>query len=501
MIGYIWTRESNLYDEEKYSMKSQVEACLERARADGVTVPPENIYRVQFSGVDLFEIPELDQLFQRLETDRKTPKRIYCYRQDRMIRGKEGEEIFYITTRFRRASASVVFVQDGKDLDTIAGKIQTLVEGIAAAKEVDKIRDNTMRGKRKRVGEGKLWGLGRDKFGYTKNRERGIAEIDDAQAETIRRLYREADEGKGLLTIAKDLNLDGVPTSFARRGERKSQWHPATVRILLRDPAYKGEVWAYRHGGEPIRMPDGLFPAIVDAGLWDRVQKRLDANRGEKARNQKRPALLRGLIFCGVCGSRMYLAAQHGIPYYRCASGFLRRHEVAFIVCQGKSVRADRIEREVWDRFIWLVNNPEEFISALQVNRAAGVVEQLRARIGVVSGRIRQIETEQERLVKRLRQAGGRVAALIEAEIRQIETERGGLQNEAATLEAQLREEQSWRIDVDQIYARCHELSVETSGNLTFDQRRKRLEEWRIAVVANGANWALGDRAHLSSSK
>jgi len=36
MIGYIWTRESNIYDEEKYSIKSQIDVCREAARADGV---------------------------------------------------------------------------------------------------------------------------------------------------------------------------------------------------------------------------------------------------------------------------------------------------------------------------------------------------------------------------------------------------------------------------------------------------------------------------------
>lgn len=495
MVGYIWTRESNVYDEEKYSLKSQLDACIERAAEDGVSVPPENIYRVQFSGVDLFEIPELDQLFQRLEADKKTPKRIYCYRQDRMIRGKEGEEIFYITTRFRRARASVVFVKDGKDLDTIGGKIQALVEGIAAAKEIDKIRDNTMRGKRKKVMEGKLWGLGRDKFGYRKNREQGIAEIDEGQADVVRRIFREVGEGKGLLTIAKDLNHDGIPTSFARRGEKRSQWHPATVRVLLRDPAYKGEVWAYRHGGEPLRMPDGLFPAIVDAVLWDRVQQRLDTNRGEKARNQKRPALLRGLIFCGVCGSRLYLAIQHGIYYYRCSSEFNKRHEVSFTVCQGKSARADRIEKEVWDKFVWYVNNPAAFVEALQINRTAGAIEGLERRRDVVFSQIRQKETEQERLVKTLRQEEGRVASLITDEIRKLEVERRGLQAEADAIKAQLHQQQGRRIDADQIYARCHELSVETSGALTFDQRRARLEEFRITILANGLIWDFASSA------
>lgn len=489
MIGYIWTRESNVYDEEKYSIKSQLEACREAAEKDGVIIPPEREYEVQFSGRDLRAIPELRQLRDLLERNKAERQTIYCYSQDRLIRGEEAEDIFYLLVEFRHFNAAVKFIKNPLDLTTIAGKIMALVAGHEAAGEIHKIKDRTMRGKIQRVKEGKLWGLGRDKFGYRKDREAGIAEIDEEEANTIRRIFREVCEGKGLMTIAKELNRDGVPTSFAAKGERKSQWHPATVRVLLRDPAYKGEVWAYRYGGEAYRMPDGLFPPIIDSLTWSRVQERLDTNRGEKLRNSKRPALLRGLIFCGLCESRMYPAKQHGLYYYRCASDFLKRHESNSHSCASRSVRADWIESEVWKKIVRLASHPNEMIEMLELDQAVGAVDQLTERVAGLRRRIEEKEVEQERLARRLRKAEGRVASLIESEIRQLETERAGLLAEAGVIEKELSEHRSFHVNAEQVYETCHKLAVEIADEITFERKRKFLEELRMVVISNGRVW------------
>ena len=498
MIGYIWTRESNLYDREKYSMKSQLDACREAAQADGIEIARE--FQVQFSGVDLWTIPELTEL-REIVKQTEGSKRIYCYSQDRLARGEEGPEIFWLLFELRRAGAEVVILKNPVDLGNIAGQIMTLIAGHEAAGEIHKIRDRTLRGKRERVKGGKLWGLGRDKFGYRKDREQGIAEINEPEAETIRRMYRECDAGKGNQAIARDLNRDGIPTSFSGRGECRAQWHPSTIRILLRDPAYKGEAWAYRYRGEALRMPDGLFPAIVDTALWDRVQERLETNRGEKARNEKRPALLRGLIYCRECAARMYIIHQSQFRYYRCSFNFLKRYQNGFEKCPSKLVRADRVEREVWQAFVWLVNHPDRLIESLDMARTVGIVDQLQSRMAVIRGQIDQKGAEQERLARRLRKADGRVANLIEKEIEQIETERANLMAEAFQVETQLSEQQTWKLEADQVYATCAKLAAEVAGDVSFDRQRECLEQWRIGILASGSVWQITSTAYLFSSK
>src|SRR5262245_32077345 len=84
-IGIIFARESNRYDKTVYSLTSQVEACLERARAEGVVVEERHVFREQFSGRDLHKMPKLGEMRRLLES---TPgrKRVYCYAQDRLFR-------------------------------------------------------------------------------------------------------------------------------------------------------------------------------------------------------------------------------------------------------------------------------------------------------------------------------------------------------------------------------------------------------------------------------
>lgn len=500
MIAYIWTRESNLYDKERYSIKSQLDACREAAKADGVEVARE--FSVQFSGRDLWAIPELTELRELIQRT-EGPKRIYCYSQDRLVRGEEAFDIFYLIVEFRRYGAEVKALKSPLDMKNIAGQIMTLIAGHEAAGEIEKIRDRTQRGKKRRVQEGKLWGLGRDKFGYRKDKERGTAEIHEVEAETIKRIFREVCEGKSLMTVAKDLNRDGIPTSFTSRGERKAQWHPATVRVLLLDPAYKGEVWAYRHGGEPYRMPDGLFPAIVDAANWQRAQERLEINRGEKARNKRRPALLRGLIFCATCGARMYFVSQSAIDrfYYRCSSDSATRHEVKNKRCGGSSVRADWIEAVVWGKVVRSLQDPDQLIATLDLSRTVGIAEQLQSRLDVIRRQIAQKGDEQERLARRLRAAAGRVASLIEAEIEQIETERQRLQIEEAEVSAELHEQGSAMVSVEHIRGICSQLTPTMRDEASFDEKREALDTLRIVVIANGRDWELQTFAFLCSSK
>lgn len=165
--GYIWARESNEHDKEIYSIKEQLDACLEQARRDGVLVPPENIFRVQFSGVDLFKIPELKLLWQRIEADDR-PKVIYCWVQDRMLRGKKRTDIFYVTTRCREANAKLFLVKKQIEATaaTIGQDIEVLVDGHKASTEIEDIIDRTWtRGRLKRMKEGKVSNAGPNKYG------------------------------------------------------------------------------------------------------------------------------------------------------------------------------------------------------------------------------------------------------------------------------------------------------------------------------------------------
>lgn len=98
---------------------------------------------------------------------------------------------------------------------------------------------------------------GRRPYGYRFTA--GRWEIDEGEAETVRRIYSDflrLYAHATLSELAADLNVDGVITA------RGASWHASTVRAILVNPVYCGE--------------EGL-PAIVEPATFAAAQRRLDA--------------------------------------------------------------------------------------------------------------------------------------------------------------------------------------------------------------------------------
>ena len=172
-----FARESNIWDKNEYSLDVQTEANQANARRDGLTIA--HSFREKYSGVDLWAMPELTRLRSLLQA---TPGRkvVYVYAQDRLVRGEEGEDIFWLLVEFRRYQTEVRFHLNPVDLTSIAGKIQVLITGNEASNAIQKIIDRTWtRGRLKRMREGKIPNSGPEKYGYRRNRDTGKAEITE----------------------------------------------------------------------------------------------------------------------------------------------------------------------------------------------------------------------------------------------------------------------------------------------------------------------------------
>ena len=72
------------------------------------------------------------------------------------------------------------------------------------------------------------------------NRTGTRVEVNEAEAEIVRRIFDQYLAGAGLREIAKGLNADGVPSS---RG--KPTWDPSGVRVVLLNRKYTGD-WSWK---------------------------------------------------------------------------------------------------------------------------------------------------------------------------------------------------------------------------------------------------------------
>ena len=103
-------------------------------------------------------------------------------------------------------------------------------------------------------------------------------------------------------------------------------------------------------------------PALVDEETFERVQQRLEDNKRFASRNSKVPSLLQGMAACSSCGYGYYrtstiTSAGKKISYYRCLGSDDYRYQGGR-VCRNKPVRADCLDRAVWDHIVCLLATP-----------------------------------------------------------------------------------------------------------------------------------------------
>lgn len=162
---------------------------------------------------------------------------------------------------------------------------------------------------------------------------RSIPVIDEAEAETIRRIFRLYAEGTGHKRIACILNAEGLRAPYdVEYGKRAGKgWGHSTIRAMLSNERYLGKwVWNKRKwvpvpnkkAKRALRRPPSEWVtrdvpelAIVPQDLWDRVRTRqADRKATSKGRAHGEatvtPYLLSGLLRCGTCGSSMSIVSR-----------------------------------------------------------------------------------------------------------------------------------------------------------------------------------------------
>jgi site-specific DNA recombinase len=144
------------------------------------------------------------------------------------------------------------------DTATPMGRTVFAILAGMAEQERQVITERTFLGRREKASRGGFAG-GAAPLGYKKDRQGGLVE-DGEGADTVRRIFAMKGEGATLQAIANALNADGVPTA------RCGKWWPATVRYVLDNPKYRGQVeYLFRwNGSESHIVRPGSHAVLVD---------------------------------------------------------------------------------------------------------------------------------------------------------------------------------------------------------------------------------------------
>lgn len=493
-----FARESNVWDKNEYTLDAQIEANLENARRDNLAIA--HTFREKYSGVDLWAMPELTRLRSLLQA---TPgkKVVYVYAQDRLIRGEEGDEIFWLLVEFRRYQTEIRFHLNPVDMTSIAGKVQLLFAGNEASNEIQKIFDRTWtRGRLRRMKEGKIPNCGPAKYGFRRIKASGKAEIVEEQAVNIRRAADLKEQGFGYITIAEMFAKEGIPSPTGKR------WSSTAIRNFFIDPAYKGEGygWRWSKKGPKIRirdekdwikLADDAYPAIIEPERWNRLNSQMEHNKGIKARQVKQLWLLRGLVVC-VCGAAAYhvrcgnknsktnpkdLIYRH----YQCArKDTERKKSGAPRVCFEPRANAPDLEAKVWAQVAEILKSPDQIQSLIESSHA-GTERNLDQEIDTLTKAEAGKAAEIKHLASRLRTASPLVADHIEAEMIAAETERRVIASQISRLQQQASEQNLFQSQIKSLTYMAMQIA-DKLDTAPLELRRKVLESLPFIYTLRG---------------
>jgi DNA invertase Pin-like site-specific DNA recombinase len=236
-------------------------------------------------------------------------------------------------------------------------------------------------------------------------------------AEIIYELHdKEIDDSK----IAEFLNQKHIPTG------RETMWLPATVCHMLADEFVIGRAAIFAHKyvkesgrklrqfkrpkDEQILLPDGVVPPILvtedgkpDIALFERVQKRKQANQTGAPRNNQHPDkyLLRGgYIKCGYCGTVMRTASptreKNGVRYrYVCINNAYTANKCD----KGNKITAHIVDNYAWSKAVEIIRDPSQVDRKLEARRKEDPNAERRE---YITGELAKIKASRARLMKRL---------------------------------------------------------------------------------------------------
>jgi site-specific DNA recombinase len=516
----IYTRVSTAAQEDGTSLAAQAVACQKKAEEIGAQVI--NYYEETMSGGLYLARPGIQQALSDIESAKADT--LIIYRLDRTGRDLDG--LRDIRRRVERAGGQLVFA-DGLNFEQNAvGNFMFTQIGAVAELEREMIRDRTTKGLRALAASGKMPARSFAPYGYRIVKkadvikgefapgEEGTYHVIEEQAAVVRLIFEQYLQLPSLRALVGWMAENGYPSPTG-----KPNWLPASLRQVLTNPVYKG-VGVYgrrRHRFDEKRLERGCAiqfsraaprdewttfptPAIVSEELWEEANKRLQT--GNAQRSGPRGAVptyqgkgvhksrysLTGLVFCPLCGSRMYAMRTSKRNYtdrphsFGCSRVFPRTApaKVHHIVepelpCQTKRFDGSLMERLVIAAVCHLLENPS------LVKEAEAHANARRAKKPVTAP---DVLTKLEREIKKSRER--EMAAAQAALDARLKGSDGGVYEELRVQIEQGRQEMEKRLAALQREAKRAELPVPRFERSLAATARRVLRAEDVSPVEKG---------------
>jgi site-specific DNA recombinase len=297
------------------------------------------------------------------------------------------------------------------------------IRGAVAEYERSLISERMRRGRHARLRAGTLLPWTRPPFGYRldpdRPRDASAVRTEPAEAALVAQLFDWYLQPQATLyQLTARLAGLGVMTPTG-----KPRWTVASVRGILRNPAYAGRAMTNRTRPAPARrrrsalQPAGPgithaprpeqdwiavpVPPVVSEEIFAQAQDKLDVNQQGASRNTRHEYLLRALVSCGAC--RLGCTGRQlapGYRYYLCRGRTDALRAAEGRRCTARYIPAGQLDELVWADLCALLTDPAQVAHALtRAQAGAWLPQELQARQAAIGQALGQLERQQQRLL------------------------------------------------------------------------------------------------------
>lgn len=311
-------------DQTEYSPDSQVKLIREYAKAHGILLPDEYIFREDegISGRKAERRPE----FQRMISAAKSPDHpfdvILVWKFSRFARNQE-ESIVYKSLLRKQCNVEVISISEPLIDGPFGSLIERIIEWMDEYYSI-RLSGEVKRGMKEKASRGGVVSI--PSFGY--DIQNGEYVINETEAFYVREIYQKFMDGAGMLEIAKSMNASGVRT------KRGNLWENRTVEYMLNNPVYNGKIRWNPNGiternyeDENIMIVAGTHEPIFNDEEWNALQIRMrEYKNANRKYTRETPAklddfMLRGIVKCSTCGHTLTRVSKDGMQCSRYTHG------------------------------------------------------------------------------------------------------------------------------------------------------------------------------------
>lgn len=218
--------------------------------------------------------------------------------------------------QLKEKNIPVFFEKENINTMDSKGEVLLTIMASLAQQESESLSKNVKLGLQFRYQNGEVQ-VNHNRFmGYTKD-ENGHLIIDSAQAEIVKRIYREYLQGASLKQIGVGLEADGILTAAGN-----AKWRPETIKKILQNEKYIGDALLQKtytvdvltkkrvknNGIVPQYYVENDHEAIIPRDLYMQVQEEmirranLHSGQDRKKRVYSSKYALSSIVYCSKCG-------------------------------------------------------------------------------------------------------------------------------------------------------------------------------------------------------